>query len=325
MPGTAVRCGVTQLPGNDPQGLSRAQISPPVTFPAFTPPVPCPWDMQGRTRQGPSQVILGVQPREQLPTAHPCSAQTPGGTPPPPFQWEVKGCGGTYWGGWFCICPWRRVQGSPAPPDSQSWVGFSAGAEHNDEENPIAAACVPSWGQSGSHRDTGLTQGPYSVPAAETSPVLTPDVGDTFQRAWLGRSAQGHRQDLCAPGSGQAGNTQGPPQLCLPTSPSLAPLGSEPPLVLSPLPAPSLQPLPPVREERGGEHRTANSSWSCVRLWVCCWSSSVRSTWLDVLRNCSVMSRGVQTGWMGSTLPSRLMSSISDMLEPLLYGKGVPG
>lgn len=36
------------------------------------------------------------------------------------------------------------------------------------------------------------------------------------------------------------------------------------------------------------------------------------------------MSRGVQTGWMGSTLPSELMSSISETLEPLLGGKGVP-
>lgn len=72
-------------------------------------------------------------------------------------------------------------------------------------------------------------------------------------------------------------------------------------------------------------HHTENSSWSCVRLWACCWSSSLLSTWLDVLRNFSVMSRGVQTGWMGSTFPSELMSSISDTLEPLLQGKGVPG
>lgn len=71
---------------------------------------------------------------------------------------------------------------------------------------------------------------------------------------------------------------------------------------------------------------TENSSWSCARLWARCCSSSVLSTWLDVLRNCSVMSRGVHTGWMGSTLPSELMSSTSDTLEPLLQRRQrVPG
>lgn len=91
-----------------------------------------------------------------------------------------------------------------------------------------------------------------------------------------------------------------------------------------PVPPPPAPATPGVRRERAEEQRTENSSWSCVRLWARCWSSSLLSTWLDVLRNFSVMSRGVQTGWMGSTLPSELMSSISETLEPLLGGKGVP-
>lgn len=123
----------------------------------------------------------------------------------------------------------------------------------------------------------------------------------------------------------------GTPPLCLPT-PSALPLGlwgtaglRAPcsPLSVPPLPAPAASPV--RREKENRDHRTENSSWSCARLWACCCSSCFLSTWLDVLRNCSVMSRGVQTGWMGSTFPRELISSTSDTLEPLLQGTGVPG
>lgn len=141
--------------------------------------------------------------------------------------------------------------------------------------------------------------------------------------AWQGRTGFCRDPNRTRVHQGPGGTWALLPSVCPHLLPSPwgcgAQLGSEPDVhPVSPTTA-----TPPVRRERENRHhRTENSSWSCARLWACCWSSCFLSTWLDVLRNFSVMSRGVQTGWMGSTFPRELISSTSDTLEPLLQGTG---